>query len=108
LNLDTNNLNVLVEILTFRWSIEGWDYIVSQNSEFEVVIEINKCPYKAIMDRNPERKDKIPSICKGMCIPFYKAIIEDFNPQIKIERNNFMGLGDKICNFHLIYNVNKQ
>jgi hypothetical protein len=53
------------------------------------------------MDRNPERKERIPLICKNMCIPFYKSILKDFNSQIKLERTQFMGLGDKRCNFHL-------
>ena len=101
LKINTNNLKDFIEILTFRWSIEGWNYSVFQDSELEAVIEINKCPYKAIMDRNPERKEKIPLICKNMCIPFYKSILKDFNSQIKLERKKFMGLGDKLCNFHL-------
>lgn len=100
LNIDNNNLNDLIEILTFRWSIEGWKYSINQDSEFEAVIEINECPYKAIMDRNPERREKISLICKDMCIPFYNAVLEDFNPKIKLERSKFMGLGDNVCHFH--------
>jgi len=100
LNIDKNNLNDLIGILTFRWSIEGWKYSINQDSEFEAVIEINECPYKAIMDRNPERREKISLICKDMCIPFYNAVLEDFNPKIKLERSKFMGLGDNVCHFH--------
>jgi hypothetical protein len=100
LKIENNDLNDFIEILTFRWSIEGWKYTVNQISELEVEIQINECPYKAIMDRNLERRNKIPLICKGMCNPFYSAALEDFNPKIQLERNKFMGLGDNICNFH--------
>lgn len=99
LNIKTNTLNDLVEILTFRWSIEGWKYSINHKSESELNIEIIKCPYKAINDRNPERQNRIPLICKDMCIPFYNIIVENFNSNIEIKRNNFMGLGDNICNF---------
>ena len=100
LNIDTNTLRDLIEILTFRWSIEGWKYSISQISESKVNIEIQECPYKGIMDRNPDRQKKIPLVCKDMCIPFYSAVLEEFNPKIEIERNKFMGLGDNICTFH--------
>jgi hypothetical protein len=100
LNIEKNDLNDLIEILTFRWSIEGWTYSIIQDSKFEANIEISECPYKAIMDRNPDRRDKIPLICKDMCIPFYNAVLKNFNPNIKLERKKFMGLGDNICNFH--------
>jgi hypothetical protein len=99
LKIETNSLSDLVEILTFRWSIEGWKYSVNQISEKEIDIEINQCPYKAIMDRNPERQDKISLICNDMCRPFYKVVVHNFNPSIYLERNKFMGLGDRICNF---------
>ena len=52
------------------------------------------------MDRNPERQNRAPLICKEMCIPFYDGLVEDFNPEITVKRNNFMGLGDKHCDFH--------
>lgn len=99
LKIDTNNLADLIEIITFRWSIEGWEYLVNEISDSEVIIEIKKCPYKAIMDRNPDRQDKIPLICKNMCTPFYTAAFKKFNPKIKFERNQFMGLGDNLCDF---------
>lgn len=99
LNIETNTLNDLVEILTFRWSIEGWRYNVNRISETEVVLEVNQCPYKAMMDRNPERHDKIPLICQNMCFPFYSAAFNEFNPEIVFEREKAMGLGDDVCTF---------
>ena len=99
LNINTNTLSDLIEIITFRWSIEGWKYIVNRVSESEVIIEIKRCPYKAIMDRNHKRQERIPLVCKNMCFPFYKATFEEFNPKIKFERNKSMGLGDNNCDF---------
>ena len=99
LRLETNNLSDLIEIITFRWSVEGWKYLVNHISESEVIIEIKECPYKAIMDRNPNRQDRISLICKNMCFPFYKMAFEEFNPKIKFERNKFMGVGDNYCDF---------
>jgi hypothetical protein len=84
--------------------VEGWKYSISEKTESKATIEINECPYKAIMDRNPERTEKIPLICKDMCIPFYKEVVDDFNSQIKIERKEYMGLGDRICDFHFEQN----
>jgi len=100
LKIETNTLKDLVEILTFRWSIEGWEYNIMKNENNKVLIEIHKCPYKAMMDRNPERHDKISSICRKMCIPFYKEVAQDFNSKIKLERNKSMGLGSNICDFY--------
>lgn len=100
LNIETNTLNDLVEILTFRWSIEGWKYNINRISESEVIIEVTQCPYKGPMERNPDRRDKIPLICKGMCFPFYHAAFKDFNPEIEFTREKAMGLGDDICTFH--------
>ncbi|MHA2392207.1 MAG: DUF6125 family protein [Promethearchaeota archaeon] len=100
LNIETNTLNDLIEILTFRWSIEGWKYKVNKISDSEVIIEVTECPYKASMERNESRRDKIPLICKNMCFPFYKAAFEDFNSQIMFEREKAMGLGEDICTFH--------
>ena len=99
LNVDENRLIDLVKILTFRWAAEGWDYIVENRKKNEISVEIRKCPYKSAMDRNPERHEKIPLICNNMCRPFYKQIVNEFNSEIKVSRNNFMGLGDEICDF---------
>lgn len=100
LKIETNTLTDLIEILTFRWSIEGWEYNIIKNEENEASIEIHGCPYKSTMDRNPDRHDKISLICRNMCIPFYKAITQDFNSKISLEINKSMGLGNDLCNFH--------
>jgi hypothetical protein len=102
LKIETNTLYDLVEILTFRWSIEGWKYNILKNNNSEALIEINECPYKSIMDRNPDRHDKVESICKDMCIPFYENIIRDFNSKIIIKRAKHLGLGNNVCDFHFI------
>ena len=101
LKIETNSLDDLINILTFRWSIENWEYeVLNISTKDEVFIEITQCPYKSIMDRNPERQDKAPLICKEMCVPFYESIIQEFNPDIEVKRNYFMGLGNKHCDFH--------
>ncbi|MFW9783884.1 MAG: DUF6125 family protein [Candidatus Heimdallarchaeota archaeon] len=100
LNIETNTLDDLIEILTFRWSIEGWKYNVNKIADSEVIIEVMECPYKASMDRNENRRDRIPLICKNMCFPFYNAAFKDFNPRISFEREKAMGLGEQICTFH--------
>ena len=102
LKIETNTLSDLIEILTFRWSIEGWKYNILKNNNSEALIEISKCPYKSIMDRNPDRHDKVESICKDMCIPFYENIIRDFNSKIIIKRTRHLGLGNNVCDFHFI------
>jgi hypothetical protein len=53
------------------------------------------------MERNPERHNRIESICKEMCISYLQPVIKDFNPKIEIERNKFMGLGDSECDIIL-------
>jgi len=100
LKIETNSLNNLIKILTFRWSAEGWDYELKQNEFDKAEIIIKKCPYKAAMDRNPDRQNKISLICKDMCIPFYRSIIRDFNTEITVKRTKYMGLGDDFCNFN--------
>ncbi|MBD3212774.1 MAG: hypothetical protein GF311_09200 [Candidatus Lokiarchaeota archaeon] len=102
LEIQGNSIGDLLKILTFRWTVEGWEFD-SKTKDEKVVVQIKKCPYKSAMSRNPERHDKIPLICQDMCIPFYKHIIEHFNPNIRVERNKYMGLGDSICNFELSY-----
>jgi hypothetical protein len=99
LNLEGADLTNLIQILTFRWSVEGWKFSLIQNDVDKVKILVNQCPYKSTMDRNPERKEKQSLICKNMCIPFYKAVIKDYNENISIERTGYMGLGDDYCDF---------
>jgi len=99
LNLEKNDLTNLIKILTFRWSIEGWKYRIIQHDDDKIKILVNQCPYKSAMDRNPERSEKQSLICENMCIPFYKAITEDFNKNIELERNSYMGLNDEYCDF---------
>ena len=106
LNLEKNDLINLIKILTFRWSVEGWKYNVIQHDEDYVKILVNQCPYKSAMDRNPERKEKQSLICKNMCIPFYKAIVKDYNENIDLERTRYMGLGDDYCDFTFSFNRN--
>jgi len=99
LNLEENDLTNLIKILTFRWSIEGWKYSIIQHDADKVKILVNQCPYKSAMDRNPERIEKQSLICENMCIPFYKAITNDFNENIDLERTKYMGLGNDYCDF---------
>ena len=99
LDLEKNDLTNLIKILTLRWSIEGWKYIIVEQNASRVKILVNQCPYKSAMDRNPERSEKQSLICKNMCIPFYKAITKDFNENIDLERTRYMGLGDDYCDF---------
>ncbi|MEJ2250457.1 MAG: DUF6125 family protein [Candidatus Lokiarchaeota archaeon] len=97
--IKNNNLEDLIEILTFRWSVEGWKYKIQDNNEGEVKVEILECPYQQIMSRNPDRTEKAPLICKNMCIPFYKEIVKEFNSKIQLKREKYQGLGDNICDF---------
>lgn len=101
LGIESNSIKDLVEILIFRWSCEKWDYSVDLLEDKKASIRISRCPYKEIMSRNPEREDRIPLICEYMCLPFYEEIIKDFNPNIKLRRDKFQGLGDDYCNFEL-------
>ncbi len=54
LKIKTDTLQDLIEIITFRWSIEGWKYQIENISNSEVIINITECPYKSSMDRNPD------------------------------------------------------
>jgi hypothetical protein len=101
LRLEKNDLTTLLDILTFRWSIEGWEYRVLQHEYGKVKVLIDQCPYKAAMDRNPERTEKQALICKEMCIPFYESVVKDFNKDINLDRTAYMGLGDGFCDFCL-------
>lgn len=106
LQLEKNDLINLIDILTFRWSIEGWEYKVLQREYDKAKIVVNQCPYKAAMDRNPERTEKQSLICKNMCIPFYKSVIKDFNENINLNRTAYMGLGGSYCDFSFSFEKN--
>jgi len=99
LNIESDTVKDLVDILTFRWSVEGWDYNIIIVEEDNAEIEAFKCPYQEMMKRNPDRHDKIPLICKDMCIGFYKEVTEKFNPDIELIRTKCIGLGDEVCDF---------
>ncbi|MEJ2293305.1 MAG: DUF6125 family protein [Candidatus Lokiarchaeota archaeon] len=102
LNLHYNSIENLIRILTFRWSAEGWKFdLLPQIDGYR--IEIRNCPYKSAMDRNPDRQERIPLICRDMCIPFYKEIVHTYNPLISLRREDFMGLGDRVCSFLFSY-----
>ena len=106
LQLEKNNLTNLIDILTFRWTIEGWEYKILQREFNKVEIVVDQCPYKAAMDRNPGRTEKQALICNDMCIPFYKSVIKDFNESITLNRTIFMGLGDSNCDFSFSFEEN--
>ncbi len=101
LQLEQNDLRNFLDILTFRWSIEGWEYKVLQHEDGKVQIIVDQCPYQAAMSRNPERIEKQPLICKEMCIPFYKSVVNEYNEKITLNRTTFKGLGDNCCDFTL-------
>lgn len=99
LDIETNTIPDLIEVLSFCWSCEGYKYEILQNEMETGIMNITECPYKAAMDRNPDRHDKIRDICIKMCVPFYEPALKEFNPNIKLERTKFMGTGDPVCNF---------
>ena len=99
LNLKADNLKDFIKILTFRWSVEGWGYELAIRDQDNIEVSIKNCPYYAAMDRNPDRHDKIPLICKDVCIPLYESITNEFNNKIEIKRTRYKGLGDINCNF---------
>ncbi len=99
LKIKSNNVDDIVEILSFRWSVEGWDYEVIEKNIKKGIVQIKHCPYKAILDRSENRKNKIPHICKDICIPLYEEAVESFNPKIRVKRPKQMGLGDNYCEF---------
>jgi hypothetical protein len=101
LRIETDTLYDLVEILTFRWSVEGWKFDIVNLSSTKAYIKVKSCPYRSAMDRNPDRHNKIPLICNNMCKPFYKKIIREFNHEISLKRSKFMGLGNDECDFRI-------
>ena len=101
LNVKGNTLRDLIEILSFVWNCEGNIHEINQNGDNITTINIVKCPYIEAMKRNPDRHNRIESICKEMCIPYLQPVIKEFNPKIEIKREKFIGLGDSVCDFKL-------
>ncbi|MBD3193500.1 MAG: hypothetical protein GF317_00480 [Candidatus Lokiarchaeota archaeon] len=106
--LEQHSIQNLILILAFRWKVEEWDFDVKINdAQSKVLVKIDKCPYNSAMLRNPERHDKIPLICKNMCIPFYEEIISNYNKNIQLDRRNYLGLGNQFCDFTISYGSDK-
>ena len=113
LKITSNTKEDIINFLTFRWAAEGWKYEIQMKTNDnidkkthpdkdevnETIIHIVECPYKEAMQRNPDRHSRIPLICKRMCVPFYQKVVQDFNPEIRLHRTKFQGLGDEICDF---------
>jgi len=101
LNIKGNSLSDLIEILSFVWSCEGNIHEINQRGDNVATINIVQCPYIEAMKRNPDRHNRIESICKEMCISYLQPVIKEFNPKIEIIREKFIGLGDSVCDFNL-------
>ncbi|MHA1793546.1 MAG: DUF6125 family protein [Promethearchaeota archaeon] len=101
LGYDEINIPEMIDIITFRWACEGWDFKIIKREQNEGEIHVLKCPYRDIMDRNPERRPVIPRICKEICDPIYDEAISKLNPGIKLTRHEHIGLGGKFCDFKL-------
>lgn len=89
----------IIDILSFRWSVEGWVYDIIEKKADRGRVKIMKCPYKEIMWRNPERRTVIPRICTEICIPIYDEAVRSMKPSVQLERTCFQGLGDESCDF---------
>jgi hypothetical protein len=101
LNIKGSSLSDLIEILSFVWSCEGNIHEIIQKENGVATINIVQCPYIEAMMRNPDRHNRIESICKEMCIPYLQPVIKEFNSKIEIKREKFIGLGDSVCDFNL-------
>ena len=101
LDIKGTTLNDLIEIISFVWNCEGNIHEINQKDDKNATINIVKCPYIEAMERNPDRHNRIESICKEMCIPYLEPVIKEFNPNIAIKREKFIGLGDSVCDFNL-------
>ncbi|MHA1369747.1 MAG: DUF6125 family protein [Promethearchaeota archaeon] len=101
LGIEKVGIKEAIKIMGFRWSAEGWDYTIEACEDDFGRIIIFKCPYREIMDRNPERKPLIPRICIDICIPIYIEAVESLNPNIKVRRDCMLGLGSDKCTFEL-------
>jgi hypothetical protein len=100
LKISTNALKDLIDVISFCWSCEGYKYKIVKLNNREAILNIFACPYKAIMDRNPERREKVKAICIEMCVPFYEPALKEFNSKIDLRREKFLGAGDSVCDFH--------
>ncbi|MFO8018882.1 MAG: DUF6125 family protein [Promethearchaeia archaeon] len=100
LDLESNTLYDLIEILSFLWGCEGYKYKIIKNTEKEAIIHITECPYEVSMRRNPNRHNKLEDICKKSCVPFYEPALKKFNPKITLTKTKFIETGDSVCNFH--------
>ena len=92
LNVNGNTLEDLVSILSFIWNCEGNIHDIFQAGDNQFTISIIECPYIDAMKRNPERHDRMESICTDMCVQYLQPVINEFNPKIEITRDKFMGL----------------
>ena len=101
---DTSRVDHIIDIMAFRWTCENWEFDIPSSDENEGEIIIKKCPYREIMERNPDRKPLIPRICNEICKPIYKEAIHSLNPEVQVIREKFQGLSDPICDFTLKVN----
>ncbi|MHA1683061.1 MAG: DUF6125 family protein [Promethearchaeota archaeon] len=98
-NFENLTVDQIIEVLGFRWTAEGWKYEIVKTGKEAGEVMIHECPYKSMMERNPDRRKYIPRICQDVCIPIYVNAVKMMNPEIVLERKLFMGLGDDACNF---------
>lgn len=103
LKIQNNSLNSIVEILSFIWNCEGNFHEIQVINETQVILKITKCPYIDMMERNPERRNYIPSICEKMCSNYLTPVINDFNPRVNISKRSSIGMGAVSCDFILEY-----
>jgi len=99
LQIKSNDVQDIIDILSFRWSVEGWNYEIIEKNANEVMVKINYCPYKAILERSERRKETLPLICQGICTPLYNEAVKSFNSRIQVTMKKQMGFGGKNCEF---------
>jgi hypothetical protein len=97
LSIKGNELDDLVNVLSFIWNCEGNVHDIFQVGDNQFTISIVECPYIEAMGRNPDRHHRIESICKDMCVSYLLPVVKEFNPKIEIARDKFIGLGDTKC-----------
>ncbi|MFX0102748.1 MAG: DUF6125 family protein [Candidatus Hodarchaeota archaeon] len=99
LKKSTTNVDDIIDILSFRWSCEGWEYEIVKSEPKQGNVLIKKCPYHDIMTRNENRHNAIPRICTDICNPLYETAIKSLNSEIALKRSKRMGTGDGTCDF---------